>query len=302
MTTVYQPEDIAAVYWGTFSTAPRYAVWDDGQSHWLPQQGKPDVPAIVAALTGAGPSLSVFFLDDDAETHVLAIDVDAVDGWTTIERITAELLEAGIACYPERSRRGGHLWIILDRAVPAIVGRLALMAAVTAAGYDPEDSAIELRPSKDRRSSEFAGGSLRAPWMPHPDTGERFGLLDPTTGEPVHDKVGGALLAPLEDASSIALARLAERYVPPRAPTVVTAVRRPERPPEGSVSSVLAERFGVQVVPGRSVRCPFHQDAHPSMRIAADDRRAWCHSPACPAHENGRGITAWQAARLASAA
>ncbi len=290
--------DVAAVYWSTFAGAPRYSAWN-GQ-HWQPEQGEPAGEVIVAALTGDGPPLSAFFLDDTDRTHVLALDADAEDGWPAIERIAAALLAAGVVCYTERSRRGGHLWIVVDRVIPAIVGRRALMAAIAAAGLDPADPHLELRPSSDRHTSPFAGGSLRAPWMPHPTTGARYGLLNPATSEPLHPKVAGALLA-LELADAAAVAALAERYSPPR--TITTAARSvgADRTP-GAVSAVLAERFGVAAVPGRSIRCPFHEDRHPSMRIAADDRRAWCHAPDCEAHEGGRGITAWQAARLAGAA
>lgn len=295
------PEDVATFYWPTFAGAPRHAAFVG--EHWLPQAGAPTTEAIVSALAGDGPSLSVFFLSDDSKTHVFALDVDADDGWPTVERIASGLLEAGVACYIEHSRRGGHLWVIVDRPIPAIVGRRALMAAIEAAGFDPSDKRLEIRPSTDRHTSEFAGGSLRAPWMAHPATGERFGLLDPSTGQPVHRKVAGALLA-LEFAPAASVAALAERYVPrliPRASATNVADARSEREP-GSVSAVLAARFGLQVVPGRSCRCPFHPDRNPSMKVAADDRRAWCHAPTCPAYENGRGITAWQAARLASVA
>jgi hypothetical protein len=244
---------------------------------------------------GDGPPLSGFFLTDAETTHVLAVDVDA-DDWRAIELIAARLLKAGVSCYPEHSRRGGHLWIVADSPMPAIVGRRALMAAAEAAGLNPSDKHLEIRPSTDRHSSEFAGGSLRLPWMRHPATGERYGLLDPSSGAPLHPRVAGALLA-LQLADVRAIARLAEHYLPPR----LTYERGP-RPAGEGVSAVLATRFGLEARPGHSVRCPFHPDHRPSMKIAADDQRAWCYAPTCEAYEDGRGITAWQAARLAGVA
>ena len=285
-------EDAAELYWSTFSGAPRYAVWAGG--HWTPLAGRPTDETIVAALAGDGPPLSGFFLDDDSTARVFAIDVDA-DAWPLIEAVAERLLRAGVSCYIEHSRRGGHLWVIANAPVRAITGRYALMAAIEAARFNPAAKEIEVRPSSDRHSSEFAGGSLRLPWMRHPETGQRYGLLDPSTGQPLHPKIAGALSA-IRPADGNALARLAERYVPPALPAVV---RRPFLPDAGGISTVLSERFGIEAQPGHSIRCPFHPDHRPSMRIAPDDRRAWCHATACVANEDGRGITAWQAARLA---
>ena len=289
-------EDVAAVYWSTFAGAPRHSVWARG--HWTPTPGEPTPEAIIAALTADGPPLAPFFLDDDSATHVLAIDADGEDGWHVLTAVAAFLRDRGIVGYGERSRRGGHLWIVADRIIPAIVGRFALLAAIEAAGFDPADPTIELRPDKDRHTSPFAGASLRGPWMAHPATGQRFGLLDMTTGQPLGTKIGAALLV-LELTDHRAIGALAEHYRPA---VNVTPLRRPEKAEPGSITSVLLARFGLAVRPGQSIRCPFHADRNPSMKIAADDRRAWCHSPSCEAHENGRGITAWQAGRLAGAA
>ena len=33
--------------------------------------------------------------------------------------------------------------------------------------------------------------------------------------------------------------------------------------------------------PGRSIRCPAHDDSSPSLSISKDDDRVWCHVPAC---------------------
>jgi hypothetical protein len=292
-------DDVAAVYWSTFAGAPRHSVWSG--EHWTPTAGDPTPEAIIAALTADGPALAPFFLDDESMTHVLAIDADAADGWNVVATVAAVLAEQGIAGYGERSRRGGHLWIVADRVMPAIVGRFALMTAIERAGFDPTDPKIELRPDRDRRTSPFAGASLRAPWMAHPETGERFGLLDMTTGRALGGKIATALIA-LELADHRAIGELAEQYRPP-VRIVVTAPRRDRD--EGSITAVLRQRFGPEdaagksIEAGKSIVCPFHDDTGPSLTIAKDDRRAWCHSPRCEAHENGRGITPWKAAQLA---
>jgi hypothetical protein len=296
--------DIARVYWATFAGAPRYSIWDRARNHWAPIHGDPTREQIVDALTRDGPPLAPFFLDNDSMTHVLAIDADGDDGWDVVMAVASYLRGCGIAGYGERSRRGGHLWIVVDRVLPAIVGRFAILAAIEGAGSDPGDSKIELRPSSDRRVSPFGGDSLRGPWMAHPATGQRAGLLDMVTGEPLADGVGAALVA-LELADHRAIGALAEHYKPPA--RGLPEPRRGRIEP-GSVSAVLRQRFGTHdtrnrpIEAGKSIVCPFHEDTNPSMKIAEDDRRAWCHSPRCVAHENGRGITAWQAARIGIAA
>lgn len=293
----YRAADVAAVYVANFSTSPRHSTFTG--DHWLPQPTEPTTEAVVSALTGEGAPISFYFLGDDSTTHVGAIDVDTEDGWTAIEAITTVLLDAGVQCYPEHSRRGGHLWIAADRRLPAIVFRFAIMAAIEQARLDPSDPHLEVRPSTDRRTSDYAGGALRGPWMRHPATGERYGLLDPRTMRPLHAKVAGALLD-FEQADHRAIGALAERYVP----RIVAAPRSvPNRHREqGSVTAALERGWGVLTTPGRSIKCPLHDDQHPSLKVAPDDLRAWCWSPSCVLNENGRGVTAWRLEQLAAGA
>jgi hypothetical protein len=66
------------------------------------------------------------------------------------------------------------------------------------------------------------------------------------------------------------------------------------------ISAVLIHDWGVErAAPGRTVRCPAHPDRSPSLSIARDDLRAWCHSPGCPLEAAGRGVDPYDAARLA---
>jgi hypothetical protein len=66
------------------------------------------------------------------------------------------------------------------------------------------------------------------------------------------------------------------------------------------VSEVLRRDFGIEARPGRAVRCPFHDDRHPSLSILSDDRRVVCHAPTC--RLAGRGADAWDLAHLATGA
>jgi len=65
------------------------------------------------------------------------------------------------------------------------------------------------------------------------------------------------------------------------------------------VTEVLRREFGIEARPGRAVRCPYHEDRHPSLAILPDDLRAYCHAPTCWAHNGGRGRDAWDLATAA---
>lgn len=299
----YTAEEVATIYWATFATGPRHSIWNG--VHWEPRATEPVAGTIVDALAGDGPPLSTYFLSDDATTHCGAIDVDDEHGWEVILKTTVVLTDANVICYPEHSRRGGHLWIVADRRLPAITFRYAMMAAVERAGFDPTDSAIEFRPSKERRDSEYAGSALRAPWMAHPATGQRYGLLDPRTFRPLHPKIAGALIG-FQQADHRAVSALAERYVPAAAPPVIAAPLASTDSPiarfnaEVGVCAVLMRDWGVsQATPGRAIRCPGHDDRTPSLSILRDDKRVFCHSPGCLFNNGGRGRDAYDLWSLA---
>jgi hypothetical protein len=63
-----------------------------------------------------------------------------------------------------------------------------------------------------------------------------------------------------------------------------------------TVTEVLRRDYGIEARSGRAVRCPFHDDRHPSLSILRDDRRAYCHVGSCWANNNGRGRDAWDLA------
>lgn len=291
---------VLAEFWATFAGDPlRHQIWEPSWSppSWHDLDAPPSSETLEAALRG-GPAVGACFLTDDSATHVAAVDVDAPDGWPIVLGIARTMLDAGVSCYVEHSRRGGHIRVILDTVISAVAARRGLMAAVQMAGFDPADAKIELRPDRDRKTSPFAGGKLRLPYMRHPATGEIYPLLDPATETPIGAKASAALLA-LDLADAGRIVDLAERYIAPM--IEVPTIRRQERAhdQDETVTAVLARLYGVVATPGRSIRCPLHDDHNPSMRIAPDDRRAWCHSTGCIANEGGRGVTAWRLAALA---
>jgi len=91
----------------------------------------------------------------------------------------------------------------------------------------------------------------------------------------------------------------------------IDSLNRPQQPARGArrgrsrierfndhypVSGLLQRFHGLHAVPGRSVRCVWHDDKRPSLSVMRDDRRVYCHSPSCWAHNGGQGRDAWDIA------
>jgi DNA primase len=68
---------------------------------------------------------------------------------------------------------------------------------------------------------------------------------------------------------------------------------------EHSISSVLAS-YGYPGVPGRSVRCPKHDDSSPSLSISRDDGRAYCFNQSCILWHDGYGVDAYELDKILS--
>lgn len=125
-----------------------------------------------------------------------------------------------------------------------------------------------------------------APWPTGAGARDVIGRLEPA--------VGAALVAWLiEDWSRPA----------PR-PGPLLTVRAPRPAPArardtGSVSEALVDRGILNARPGRTVRCPAHEDRQPSLSVLADDRRAICKSAGCS--WSGRGVIAADIVGMVSA-
>jgi hypothetical protein len=278
--------------------ADAYAAWNG--TSWQAIR-EPLTPAVVVDAWQARRPLSFYLLGPDSCGHVAAVDFDGDDGLDLAIRLGEAMAADGAPAYVEPSRRGAHLWAILDDRLPAIVLRRALRAFLQAAGI-PDDPKVELRPGSDRLSGPDAlGHCLRGPLQPHPETGKRALLLDPRARQPIGRSVAETCLA-VEQVPGDVFLNAAERYRPPEAPRESTRAR--SGPVAAfldrvTVTAVLARDYGLQALPGRTVKCPRHEDRRPSLSIARDDRRAWCHAPACELSGDGRGLDAFELARLA---
>jgi hypothetical protein len=217
-------------------------------------------------------------------THIGAIDFDTEDGAERARTVAAFLSDHHIPSLRVDSRRGAHLWITFDPQQGSVVRR-ALRQAL--ALTDTNDPKVEVFPKQSGKA--WGVGALRMPLMRHPKTGVTYPAYGPL-GDPLVT-LRDVLLA-FQQTTVEALRAVAGpggSLTPIPAPDDSYRAHRASSGNEPSVSSLLA-MLGVTALPGRSVRCPFHDDRHASLSVADDDRRVWCKAPECPLHNDGKGI------------
>ena len=296
------PLDVATVYIAYF--APRSDVYQ----HWVADLGwrpvrEPLTPEIViAGLTKQGPSIGSYMIAPDNTSHVLALDFDTDNGLEQAFALARTMTLSGLPAYVEPSRRGGHLWAVLDQSIPAVAARFAIHALLAEAGLPTDDPKIELRPGSDTISEGGLGHALRLPYMPHPVSGFRGKLLA-SDGKPLGATLAEAVLAIDTGSRDTALA-WSERWKPPcsRIPPDLKHPHQPYPEDTSTASEVLRQFWGVEnAVAGRTVKCPSHGDSVPSLTISRDDQRAWCHSPSCVLSNNDRGRGTYELRTLAPA-
>jgi hypothetical protein len=301
--TLYDPSSVALYYTHLFPAR------NDVYSRWTPKGWRPLreplTPAVaLAGLTGEGPSISGYMIAPPGVSHTVAIDFDRDDGMEQGLRLSGLMWSEEMPNYVESSRRGSHLWMTLDEVAPAKVIRTGMRGLIQRLGLDPHDPKIELRPGTDTVAEDGLGHALRLPFMPHPKTGKRGTLMG--QGGKV---VSGTLATTLLEWPTAPAAKLydwAERYKPPplRPDQMPKSGHNPHEPfPEDDslASDILRELWGCErAMPGRSVKCPAHEDKLPSLSILRDDKRAICKAPHCVLNNNDRGRGTYELRQLAA--
>ena len=290
----YSPIQVASYYAHLFAARQDvYSKWVDGVG-WRPVRGPLIPEVILAGLSRSGPSISGYM---GATTHVVALDFDTDNGLDQAFQV-ARFVDA--PAYVETSRRGAHLWMVLDRVVPAIAARAALRGLIQSAGL-PDDPHIELRPGADTIKEDGLGFALRLPWMPHPKTGV-IGDMYNAQHEVMGPTIAAALLD-IEWADTDTFLAWGERWVRPPVTDIPRTLREPrdDYPDDTTkASDILREMWGVaNATPGRNARCPAHDDKVASLSILKDDRRAICHAGGCLLNNGDRGRGTYELRQLA---
>lgn len=295
----YDPLSVALYYANAF--AARTDVYSNWTAEgWRPVREPLTAEVVLAGLTKQGPSISGYMLvPESCVTHVAAIDFDTETGFPAAIEMARLMAVTDIPAYVETSRRGAHLWLLLDRQVPGIAIRRALRAMMQTLGW-PEDPKVELRPGSDHVPAAGLGHAIRMPLMPHPKTGQHGKVFD-------HDgRVVGKTLSEImlnwETAEADRVLPWAEKYVQPPMAKLPREYRNTHEYPEdtSSVSDILREWWGVaNARPGVSVRCPAHDDQHASLSILRDDRRVICKAGGCELNNNDHGRGTYELRKMA---
>jgi hypothetical protein len=313
---LYDPVDVATCFVATFAARDDvYSAWVPDLAGWRPVREPLTAEVMLAGWAGRGPSISGYMIAPGSVTHVMAVDFDTDDGLEqafTLARTMRD--EAALPAYVETSRRGAHLWCVLDAVVAAKVARRALRAFIASALLPTEDPHIEIRPGSDHVDAEHhqhvtgavvgtgLGHALRMPFMPHPKTGQR-GHMFTSAGLLLNGPLSSKLLE-LEWASASIVTDWSARWSPQttRIPKAyhLPADYGPDEYENVSASEVLRTLWAVErAAPGRSVRCPAHDDKVASLSILRDDRRVICKSPSCILNNGDHGRGTFELTRLA---
>jgi hypothetical protein len=310
---VYDPLHVASYYPSMFAARQDvYAAWTS--EGWRPVREPLTGEVVLAGLAGKGPSISGYMIAPGSVSHVLAIDFDTDAGLDQAKVLASFMTGQRLPAYVETSRRGGHLWCVLDDILPAVLIRSSAKALLQAAGLPDEDPHIEIRPGSDRVDAEWhqhvsgavvgtgLGHALRLPTMPHPKTGKRGQIMHPN-GTTVGRSMAQIILD-WDIAPASRLAPWAERWRRPPVTHIPAEYRVSTDYPEetSTASEILRDLWGVaNAAPGRSVRCPAHEDKMPSLSILRDDRRAICKAGHCILNNDGHGRGTYELRKLAPA-
>lgn len=289
---------IADVYAAWFAArTDDYVGWTG--TTWVRADRPLTAETVWAGIRG-GPSVSGYFITPQQTTHVAAIDFDTDDGLDLAKRLRATMAEKGVTGHVEMSRRGAHLWLLIDRELPARVVRRALKAYLRDAGIEVTDK-VELRPVGDEIKPDGFGSPLRLPTMPNPKTGLRYPVLG-ADDKPLPAAIDAMMLRMGE--SPAWRVESAAASVRPTMADLRAADRRPYLGPstEGSASDILRTRWGaLDARPNHTIKCPSpaHQDKVPSLSILTDDQRAICKSPACELNNGDKGRGTYELTKMA---
>jgi CHC2 zinc finger len=207
-------------------------------------------------------------LDKDSSVSWIALDADSPDGIERLQDAWRGLDDQKIYSLLEKSRRGGHLWILFER-VPAKAARRLILGSL------PQLEDVEVFPKQDRLTQDSQFGSLmRGPLGIHRLTGKRHPFVDPISLIPVSRSVLGTIEY-LAQAPKVTASQVEEADIFPFPESAYFPA--PERPTRFSPIQRLKEQIGdpydfisrfVELDERGKGHCPFHPpDHHPSFAV-----------------------------------
>lgn len=112
-------------------------------------------------------TVGTYVMDERGMCRYAVFDADDANGLDVLLLLSWQLVEEGIPSYLEQSRRGGHLWVLLDGLYPASVVRRWLLPLCPAG--------VEFYPKQDEGCGY--GSLIRLPLGLHLKSGCRYPFL-----------------------------------------------------------------------------------------------------------------------------
>jgi hypothetical protein len=120
-------------------------------------------------------------------------------------------------------------------------------------------------------------------------------------GTPIEGSLAEIMLA-MDWADADLIRTWSERWKRPPVTHIPADKRNPHDYPEdnSSAAEILASLWGVtNARPGRSVKCPAHEDKVASLNILPDDRRALCMAGGCILNNDDHGRGTFELRKMA---
>ncbi len=116
-------------------------------------------------------TLGTYVVDGLGFCSFVVFDADSVDGLDRLVRLSGELAAQGISSSVEASRRGGHLWVFLERPTQAQIVRRWLLPYALSYG-------VELYPKQDTLAPDGVGSLVRLPLGVHRQSGGWYPFVE----------------------------------------------------------------------------------------------------------------------------
>ncbi len=245
-------------------------------------------------------TLGTYMLDAESNGRFLVLDADDDPDWRRLQAVSKVLESKDTESYLERSRRGGHLWLFFEEALPGREIREFGQGLLTHFNID----SVELFP-KQNQLKTGPGSLVRLPFGVHRRSGKRYGFYD-TQGRPLAPALSWQIMV-LEDRETVPMPvferfRESVRESRSEGNLMVLNGRMQTRiekgngllPSERIKAAISVKEFVSQFVelsPSGTGICPFHDDHNPSFNVNDDEEYWFCF--ACD--KGGSVIDFWMA-------
>ncbi len=220
----------------------------DGSYRWVYEDC---TPQLVAAHLAGELTLAFSSTNARACARWACLDVDVPGSLPQLVALRAALAELGLPGLVEASRRGGHLWLLIDDVVPAAAIRFVVARALAqASALGMEIPAHELYP--DAIGTGRLGHALRLPLGVHRRTGLRYPLFD-EHGLPCAFTTMEKAATFVVDAPRIAAGPVCERWRVMRADRTAGRTTARSEPSERNGQEEVIEQAGAARASGRPV-------------------------------------------------